>query len=255
MGYRRVIPALNRHEAYTVAAWGGSLAVSQITELIIGTGVAFAAAAGWQSLTGNFRGPFLALCLPWIVTPLAVLAAVSLARPVFEFRYVLFSVPALALLAGAAVSALGPVAGSAALVLSTLVAIPAQLGDRGSQGHYDDIRRLDQIIASREHPADAVLYSWDGWRLAAAAYPYGLARLGDIAQNQNPVHVGNLIGTDLPSTRVAGRITAVARVWLVQMNISQQDPLLAEHNFRLVQTWRVGDVWLQLYERGAHPGR
>jgi mannosyltransferase len=53
------IPPLNHHEATTVAVWAGSLAVSQVAELIIVTGIAFAAAAGWPVLTHKFPGRLL----------------------------------------------------------------------------------------------------------------------------------------------------------------------------------------------------
>jgi len=245
------IPPLNHHEATTVAVWAGSLAVSQVAELIIVTGVAFAAAAGWPVLTHKFPGRLLALTVPWLVTPLALLAVASLVKPVFEFRYILISVPAVALLAGAAISALERTAGVAAVAILALTAVPGQQAVRGPQGRFENIRWLDQIIAARELRGDAVLYSWSGWRQAAAAYPYGLARLDDVAQDETPLQAGNLLGTDLPAAEVIKRLRAVSRVWLVQMNISQQDPLLAGHDFRLVQTWQVADVWLQLYHSAA----
>jgi mannosyltransferase len=189
--------------------------------------------------------------VPWLVTPLALLAVASLVKPVFEFRYILISVPAVALLAGAAISALERTAGVAAVAILALTAVPGQQAVRGPQGRFENIRWLDQIIAARELRGDAVLYSWSGWRQAAAAYPYGLARLDDVAQDETPLQAGNLLGTDLPAAEVIKRLRAVSRVWLVQMNISQQDPLLAGHDFRLVQTWQVADVWLQLYHSAA----
>jgi len=43
-----------------------------------------------------------------------------------------------------------------------------------------------------------VLYTWSGWRQAAAAYPYGLATLDDVGLSQTPLQADNLLGTDLP---------------------------------------------------------
>lgn len=244
------IPPLNRHEAETMAAWGGTLAVSQVAELIIVAGVACAAAGGWLLLRNRFPGAFLALCLPWALIPLAVLVMASKFMPAFEFRYVLISVPALALLAGAAVSALGMAAGVAALVVLALVSVPGQLGDRGPLGHYENLRQLDQIITDRQRPGDAVLYTWSGWRQAAAAYPYGLATLDDIGLGQTPLQADNLLGTDLPEAAVVSKLAGIPRVWLVLLHYEPSDPLLVGHHFRLVQTWQIADVWLQLYRRG-----
>lgn len=245
------IPALNHHEATTVAGWSGSLAVSQVAELIIGVGIAFAGAAGWSVLKHKFTGRLLALTVPWLVMPLALLVVASLVKPVFEFRYILISVPAMALLVGAAISAAGRAAGVAAIAVLALTAVPGQQAVRGSQGHFENVRWLDQIITARALRGDVVLYSWPGWRQAAAAYPYGLAQLVDVAQSKTPVQAGNLLGTDLPTAEVAQRLCAVPRVWLVQVNIWRQDPLLAGHNFRLARTWQVADVWLQLYDSAA----
>jgi hypothetical protein len=138
----------------------------------------------------------------------------------------------------------------AALAVLALVSVPGQLGDRGPLGHYENLRQLDQIIAGRQRPGDAVLYTWSGWRQAAAAYPYGLATLDDIGLGQTPLQAGNLLGTDLPEAAVVSKLAGTSRVWLVLLHYEPSDPLLAKHNFRLDQTWQVADVWLQLYRRG-----
>ena len=247
------IPPLDHHEVTTVEGWAGSPAVSQLTALIIVIGIAFAAAGGPVLLRERFPAGFAALCVPWVITPLAILFVISLVKPVFEFRYILISMPAMALLIGAALGALGKIGGFAALAVLALTAIPGQVAVRGPAGHYENIRWLDQIIAAREQPHDAVLYSWPGWRQAAAAYPYGLARLNDIALAKSPEKADNLLGTELPDRVVISKLRAVQRVWLVEMNPSQPDPLLTGHTFRLVQTWHVADVWLWLYERGPAP--
>jgi hypothetical protein len=173
----------------------------------------------------------------------------SLVKPVFEFRYILISMPAMALLVGAALSALGKTAGVAAFAVIALTATPGQLAVRWPEGHYENIRLLDHIIAVREQPNDAVLYSWSGWRQAAAAYGYGLAKLNDVALVQSPEQAGNLVGIDLPDQAVTIKLRAIRRVWFITVNPSQHDPSLAGNTFRLVQSWQVVDVWLQLYER------
>lgn len=178
---------------------------------------------------------------------------ISLIKPVFEFRYILISMPAMALLVGAGLSALRKIAGMAALAVLALTAIPGLVAVRGPAAHYENIRWLDQIIAAREQPYDAVLYSWPGWRQAAAAYSYGLARLNDIALAESPEKAENLLGADLSNGVVTSRLRTVRRLWLVEMNPSRPDPLLAGHAFRLVQTWQVADVWLRLYERDREP--
>ena len=246
------IPPLNRHKAGTMAAWGGTLAVSQLTELII-VASAGVAAGSWLLLRSRFPGAFLALCLPWALIPLAVLVMASEFMPAFEFRYVLISVRALALLAGAAVSAVGMAAGVAALACTR-----ARLGARyragansGPLGHYENLRQLGQIIASSQRPGDAVLYTWSGWRQAVAAYPYGLATLDDIGLGQTPLQAGNLLGTDLPEAAVVSKLGNLARLARAAALYEPSDPLLAKHNFRLDQTWQVADVPLNSTAEGG----
>ena len=71
-----------------------------------GLGALLAAAGGRASRRAAWPPGLLALCLPWLVLPPAVLIGVSFASPVYTFRYVLFCAPAAALLAGAGLAAL-----------------------------------------------------------------------------------------------------------------------------------------------------
>ncbi len=75
--------------------------------LVIGGGIAVSAAGGRARSRADWPASLPALCLPWLLLPAAILLAGSLIQPVYTLRYVLFSLPALALLAGAALAALG----------------------------------------------------------------------------------------------------------------------------------------------------
>jgi mannosyltransferase len=247
------IPALDQHEVDTVTRWAGSLAVSELALLILLIGVAFAAAGKER----RFPRDFLALCLPWLILPLAAILAVSVVKPVFEFRYVLFSLPAMALLLGAAVAALGRVVTVLVIAVLALVAFPAQQAVRAAQGHYENIREIDRVVAANERAGDAVLYPWDGWRQAATAYPYGLAALPDLTEDRTPVQADNLLGTDLPAPAQAVRLRGHDRVWILAQSENQIGPLLSDNRaFQLARTWHVADAWLQLYVRSGpdHPG-
>jgi mannosyltransferase len=247
------IPPPDQHEAETLLAWSGSLPASEVSLLILLAGIAFTAAGGWLTLRRSFPGTLWALCVPWALAPVAILISASLIMPVFQFRYVLICTPAVTVLAGAAIGALGRAAGAVAAVVLTLVGIPGQLADRDSAGHYDNIRYLDQVISDQAQPGDGGLYSWQGWRQAAAAYPFGLAQLDDIALAQTPVAAGNLLGTDLPTAQIVRNLAKIRRVWLLQATFSPPESLLEKHGFRLVKSWWITSVWLRLYTRsGAH---
>jgi mannosyltransferase len=252
------IPALDQHEFDTVTGWAGSLAVSELALLILLIGAAFAAAGKGAGRSAAFPRDFVALCLPWLLLPLAALLAVSVVKPIFEFRYVLFSLPAMALLLGAAVAALGRVTAALTVAALALIALPAQQAVRAAEGHYENIREIDHVIAANEHPGDAVLYPWDGWRQAAAAYPYGLTTLADLSLDQTPVQADNLLGSDLQPGRQAARLRQHDRVWILAQSENQSGPLFSDNKaFQLARTWHIADAWLELYVRSGpdHPER
>ena len=122
------------------------------------SGIAASALRG--RLRGNWPGGLVALCLPWLVLPpvLLLVASTNYYSPLYAVRYVAYCVPAIALLAGAALDALGWAAGAAGLIAIVLAGLHLQLSERGPGGHGWDIRTADRIIAAHRRPGDAVLY-------------------------------------------------------------------------------------------------
>ena len=233
-----------------LADLAGPPALAGVVLLIIACGILLSAAAGRAAITADWPAALPALCLPWLLLPPAVLLAGSLIQPVYTLRYVLFVVPALALLAGAALAALGRVAGAIALAMVVLVGLPAQLDARQHGAHGDNIRRADAIVAAARRPGDAVLYASTGARNMAAAYPDGLAALRNIALDQAPIPSGTLAGTYLPAPAVRLRLAGVRRVWVVEVRKDAMPvrlPLLSGLHFRLARKWRTSDIWLMLY--------
>jgi mannosyltransferase len=172
-------------------------------------------------------------------------------QPAYTFRYIVFCVPAAALLIGTGLAAAGRVTTAAGLVLIVLLALPFQLGERGQAGHTDNIRRLDQIVAQYARPGDAVLYPQGaGSRSFAAAYPYGLARLRDVMLAESAARSDTIAGTDVPAQVVRGRLAGVRRVWVTESNLARPGTPaeLRGLPFRLVRHWQVSVSWLALYE-------
>ncbi len=234
----------------------GPPALAGVVLLIIACGILLSAAAGRAGLRSGWPGVLPALCLPWLLLPPAVLLAGSLIQPVYVLRYILFVLPALALLAGAALAAFGRVAGAIALAIVVLIGFPAQLEVRWHGSHGDNIRMADAIVAAAARPGDAVLYASTGARNMSAAYPDGLAALRNIALDRGPVPSGTLAGTYLPAPAVRRRLAGVHRVWVVEVRKDAMPvrlPLLQGTGFRLVRKWRTSDIWLMLY-RHASPG-
>src|SRR5215469_7846007 len=153
---------------------------------------------GLARLTGQAPGPAGAgrtltwLALPWLALPPAMLLAVSEIKPVYNFRYLVFCLPAVALLAGAGLAALTPGrtatrpdssralrwAGLAcALAIIVALVAPTQLSIRVPG---TGMRTVSLFLAARERPGDAVIYPGSGVPPWYLAYPDGLGRLRDI---------------------------------------------------------------------------
>ena len=226
----------------------GSAGLLLAAVVLTGTGLAYAALGHRLGADWPVRLP--ALCLPWLVGPPLILFVMSQFQPAYTFRYIVFCMPAAALLIGTGLAAAGRVAGPAGLAVIVLLALPAQLGERGPSGHTDNIRGLDRIVARYERPGDAVLYPQAGSRTFAAAYPYGLIRLHDVMLGESAARSGTIAGTDARAPVVRARLGRVTRVWVVQSNVPSpgRPAELRGLPFRLVHRWQVTVSWLCLYE-------
>lgn len=83
---------------------------------------------------------------------------VSQVDPLFRDRYVLFTLPGLALLVGRVLARLPTVAAAVALVAVVATGLPTQAAIRGPGGHGEDIRALDSTVAAVRRPGDAVVF-------------------------------------------------------------------------------------------------
>jgi mannosyltransferase len=234
-----------------------AMVVALVLAAVIGT--MLAASDGRERLRAVWPPELFALSLPWLVLPPVVLIGVSYLSPVYTFRYVLFCAPAAALLGGAGLAALrwpdarGALAWAPAAVGLALVAalgIPAQTVIRAPNGHGNNIRAANAIVAAHRRPGDAVLYLGTDSKYFPAAYPSGFVRLDDIALRKTPSQAGNLIGSDYGGSVVRQRLARVPRVWLVKIGPYPHDRQLRGLGFRLAGRWRASNIWLLLYARG-----
>ncbi len=224
--------------------------------LAVAGGLILAARAGRAGLRAAWPGPLLELSLPWLALPAMILISVSFISPVFTPRYVLYCLPALALLTGAGLAAAGRalrapgwITVAAVLAIIALLGLGNQIAVRAAGGHGDNIRRLDQIVAARRQPGDAVIYRRSAARHLPAAYPYGLAQLDNIAQAKTAAQAGNLAGTVVPGAVLRRRLARVSRVWLVSAAGYPSGSALRGLGFRRVRAWRAEAMWLVLYRR------
>jgi mannosyltransferase len=243
---------------------------------ITACGLAASAAHGRTRLLADWPARLATLALPWLLLPGALLVVASLIHPVYDGRYIVFCIPALALLGGAALAALShaiPVAprgwslAASALALIVLTGVSTQIAERGPTGHGYNIRRVDHVVARNARPGDALLnisywpmsHGGGAERELEAAYPFGLARLHDISQDTAPAPSASLGGTFAPPPVIRQRLASVTRLWVASRNHSparrvafwsrRPAQFLHQYGFTEVSRWHFQGVWLWLYTR------
>ncbi len=239
---------------------------------------------------GDARRPVLTaialtqLALPWLVAPPVLLIAVSFIHPYYVERYVLFCLPALAVLVAAGlvwlvrltrlalragcwpralagrglrprvadVLATVPSAVLALVIVAVLTGPQREI--RQVSARPDNLRGVAVVLARHERAGDAVLYLPRDTSLAGLAYPAAFRHLRDIGQGRSALASGTLRGTAAPPRLVASRLASVRRVWTVQWAHplsrstaapSQLTRLLS--GLHLVRQWRIQSVVLRLY--------
>jgi mannosyltransferase len=217
--------------------------------LIVAIGLAVMARSGRAGLRAAWPPRLAALTAPWLMLPPALLIGVSFSLPLFVPRYILYCLPALALLVGAGLAALGRVAGMAAFAALALLGLTAQLAIRSPGGHGDNIRAVDRIIAAQRQPGDAVLYTNKDANYFTAAYPYGLAQLDNIGRDKSGAQLGRLVQTTVPDAVLRQRLRGVSRLWFIDASTYPKSPVLSEIRARRLGAWQVGRIWLVLYQQ------
>ncbi len=166
------------------------------------------------------------LSLPWLVVPPLLLLVASTVQPVYTSRYILICIAPLALIGGAAIASYGRIVGTIALGIILISGATTQTGQRTQAGHYDDIIAVDQIVAANAKPGDVVLYTNPNAESFGAAYSYGLGKLRNIALKQGPIPSGTLAGISAPVSVIKERLKHAKRVWVVEINRLDTDPVL-----------------------------
>jgi mannosyltransferase len=228
----------------------GGIRPALVAGVIVVCAVAAGAARGRAALAARWPAPLLALAVPWLLLPPALLVAASLLHPVYVFRYIVFCVPAVALLAGTALAALGRWLGVVGLLLIALAGLPGQQHARAPGGHSENLRRLSGLLASHARPGDGVIFAGRNDREFEAAYPAGYRHLRDVGLGRTAISAGHLLATDAPAPVVRSRLATVTRLWGVETGANRGNvPVLAGLGFHPVHRWDITGIWLVLYTR------
>ncbi len=180
---------------------------------------AFGCLARRQVRRGVISLPVLGLAL--LVLPTLTLWLVSLAKPLYVGRYVLYTHAGAALLLGAALDRLargGPwrTLGVAAGVAAALAALcPQSLQLRTPDSRVDDTTAAARALRVAGQPGDAVLYLPLRRRVWSLPYPWAARGLRDIALARGPVASRTLYGAEVAPGVLRERLLAENRVVVV----------------------------------------
>jgi len=109
-----------------------------------------------------------ALVASWLVVPLLLAVGISYFKPMIVDRYLIVSVPALALVAAYALSRLGPRLASAALVVVLVLGL-AHVRDWYRAPYGENWRSAVQYVDHMKRPGDQFL-AYPGWLYAPVVY-------------------------------------------------------------------------------------
>jgi mannosyltransferase len=160
----------------------------------------------------------------WALLPAAALLAVSqVAVSVWLPRYLLFVLPAWALLAGLTLARAPLPAATATLVLLAALGLPRQLVVRTSAGHDLGSREAGAVIVEHAKPGDAIIYATDDagalWvpRDVVARYVPAARRPADVLL----VHAQRTGGVEFAAEcpDIGSCLNNRPRVWLVRVGI------------------------------------
>ncbi|MGY0486810.1 glycosyltransferase family 39 protein [Streptomyces sp. WG-D5] len=171
-------------------------------------------------LAGGQRGEFslAVVALPLHVVPSAVLLTVSLVKPYFVDRYVLYGWAGLALLFGAwagRVAGAAVARGAAALTVLAVLACGAWVGPapvRSPESRLDDVVAVARAVRAVARPGDAVLYLPARRREWAMSFPRQYGELRDIALARTPAASGTLQGEEASADRIRRALERETRV-------------------------------------------
>ncbi|GLY01613.1 glycosyltransferase family 39 protein [Actinoplanes sp. NBRC 101535] len=199
----------------------------------------------------------------WALVPVAVLAAVSVLVPLWVPRYLMFVLPAWALLAGLALRRLTLMRGLLAVLGIAALAVPAHTAQRTVAGHDIASRDVAEVIRANQAKGDAVLFGpyadndqltgRDSFRRYLAAD----SRPDDKLLVQAPRTQGSVSAQECPDIEVPQCFGKPARVWVVRKgshtdileDIGDAKNALLRTDFVQSDIWPLKGFTVALYTR------
>ncbi|MFG2484016.1 hypothetical protein ACGFSI_14795 [Streptomyces virginiae] len=199
--------------------------------MLIGPGILLAVGGlgAWAGRAGRADRKALSVAavgLPLLAVPQLGLIGLSLAQPLFQDRYVLFSMVGLALLIGGALGAAVRACArrlprAAGLVVpgvvgvAVLALLPVELAKRAPASRIDDVLAVAGEVAGLKRAGDAVLFVPAARRDTALVSPGAFGGLADVALAVSPAASATLKGEEEDPARIRAALLGQRRVLLV----------------------------------------
>jgi mannosyltransferase len=197
----------------------------------------------------------------WAAVPTVALVVVSVVLPMFLPRYLLYTTPGWALLAGVTLARLRPLWAVAPTVVIAALVVQPHLQMRTPGGHEQATAQLATVLEDQAQSGDAIVYaddepvgSWTG-RDTVAHYVSEASRPRDVLATHPQRTAGLLLAKECAD--VAACLNDTPRLWVVRIgNLSNplagigatKEEVLTE-NYRIRQVWYPTGLTLALLEK------
>ncbi|GAA2916653.1 hypothetical protein GCM10020221_10760 [Streptomyces thioluteus] len=163
------------------------------------------------------QAPPLALAVgaPWLVVPPLLLLAVSLGHPLFAYRYLLFCLPALALLLATAATVVPPRRQVLFVLLTAVPVAASHLAIRQEDSRPWDTREVLRTLRIHDAPGDAVLFSGARCGLIATAFKEAFTGRPDLGRADTAAGLGALDNLPADPALLQQRLAHTSRVWRI----------------------------------------
>jgi mannosyltransferase len=210
----------------------------------------------------SLRPPIRTVTL-WAVAPVVALALASKVTPLWVARYMLFVLPAWALLASAALRRLTLLRGLVAVLGIAALSVPNQFDVRDVGGHGLASRDIAMVIRANRLPGDAVVFGPFGngdqrvGRDALDRYLAPAERPVDKLMVRAPRTRGGLGAQECTDAQIPNCFGKPARVWVVRtgklsdalQNIGPAKNQLLHQDFVQSETWQLKGLTVALFTR------
>ncbi len=246
-------------------AWAGSTLLGVLFALAAAGGLYAGIRVARDTGDGYLRWRY-ALVGCWLATPLALFAFSMLVEPVWQERYVVWSLPPLLFAVALGIDRLprrGLAMAAAAVVTAAVALNLAEQLPRVSEP--ENLRAAADVLLRSAHPGDGVAYAPAFARLGVRYYlvkrAHGRPLPADVDARPGAVLQG---GDQFVAEDTVGRVTArlpmYRRLWIVAYPGDRWHPTpepflaaepVARRTFKPLRTWRWGQLTLQLVTRGS----